>query len=340
VAILGFSVLAVLLGLGVLALMLGSDLRHVELAEPAYQWLGLLPIMALALRTAISSRPATFRFSRVETLRRVKPGFFAHLAYLPDGLRLAACVFLALALSSPRSTRLSDRIEHEGIDIAIALDLSESMQSPDVFPTRIEASKSVIDDFIRRRPRDRISVVAFGASASTVAPLTSDHDVVRALVNRLELGIIDGSRTAIGAGLGVALNRLDESEAESRVIVLLTDGVHNAGGISPDTVAEEAASRGIRIYTVLMGKHGGRGMQSIDPAQLERIASVTEGYAYTAEDREALTTTFQDLLDKLEKSVIESNQVHAKLFAWFLWPALLLLLLDILLRTTRLRRFP
>lgn len=339
-AVLGFGVGVLALTLGVLALVLGEDLRHVELAEPAFAALILVPIIALVIQVAISPRPATLRFSRVGSLRRISAGFAAHLAHLPDGMRLAAAALLALALARPQSSRLSDRVEHEGIDIAIALDLSESMQSPDVFPTRLEAAKSVIDDFIRRRPRDRVSVVAFGAHASTVAPLTSDHDVVRALVNRLELRVIDGSRTAIGAGIGVALNRLEESEAESRIIVLLTDGVHNAGGISPDTVAEEAASRGIRIYTVLMGKHGGRGMQSIDPAQLERIASVTEGFAYTAEDREALTTTFQDLLDKLEKSVIESNQVRAELFHFLLWPVLLLLLLEIVLRSTRLRRFP
>jgi Ca-activated chloride channel family protein len=339
-AVLGFAVLALGVVAVGLAIALGENLRYVELAQPVWLWLGLLPFVALGARTGLSPRPATLRFSRVGTLRRLSAGIAAHLAELPDGLRFAAALLLVGALARPQSSRLSDRVEHEGIDIAIALDLSESMQSPDVFPTRLEASKAVIDDFIRRRPRDRISVVAFGASASTVAPLTSDHDVVRALVARLELKVIDGTRTAIGAGLGVALNRLEESEAESRVIVLLTDGVHNAGGISPDTVAEEAASRGIHVYTVLMGKHGGRGMQSIDPAQLERIASVTGGYAYTAEDRDALATTFQDLLDKLEKSVIESNQVRAELFAWLLWPALLLLLLDVLLRTTRLRRFP
>ncbi len=339
-AVAGFAVAALGLVAGVLALNLGEDLRFVELAQPGWLWLAVVPVLALLVRGWAGPRPATMRFSRVGTLRRVSAGFAAHLAALPDGLRLAAALLLVLALARPQSTRLSDRVQHEGIDIAIALDLSESMQSPDVFPTRLEAAKAVIDDFIRRRPRDRIAVVAFGATASTVAPLTGDHDVVRALVNRLELKVIDGSRTAIGAGLGVALNRLEESQAESRIIVLLTDGVHNAGGISPDTVAEEAASRDIRVYTVLMGKHGRRGMQSIDPAQLERIASVTEGYAYTAEDRDALTTTFQDLLDKLEKSVIESNQVRAELFGFALWPALLLLLLDVLLRNTRLRRFP
>jgi Ca-activated chloride channel family protein len=326
--------------LGTLWWHLGEDLRHVDLAVPGALMLAVLPVLALVVRALVAPRPAALRFSRAASLSRVSPGLAARLADLPDGLRLAAALLVVGALARPQSARLTDRVEHEGIDIAIVLDLSESMQAPDVFPSRIEAAKAVIDDFVRRRPRDRIAVVAFGATASTVAPLTIDHDVVRGLVNRLELGVVDGTRTAIGAGLGVALNRLEESSAESRVVVLVTDGVHNAGGISPDTVAEEAARRGIGVYTVLMGKHGNQGPQSIDSAQLERIAAVTGGFAYTAEDREALATTFQDLLDKLERSAIESNPVRAELFPLLLWAALALLFLDVALRSTRLRRFP
>lgn len=264
----------------------------------------------------------------------------ARLAHLPDGFRLAAGLLLAVALARPQSTRGSDRIRHEGIDIAIVLDLSESMENRDIPPNRLAAAQAVIDDFIRRRPRDRIGLVVFGSTASTVAPLTMDHGVLRALVRRLRLGVIDGTRTAIGAGLGIALNRLDESEADTKVVVLLTDGVHNADGLDPDAAAQEAADRGVKVYTVLMGQHA-LGMEgSVDPSRLERIASVTGGYAYTAADSEALRTSFQDLLDKLEKSTIEGEQVRPELFFLFLWPALVLLLLDIVLRSTRLRRFP
>ncbi|MGB1699313.1 MAG: VWA domain-containing protein, partial [Nannocystaceae bacterium] len=244
-------------------------------------------------------------------------------------------------LARPQSARLLDSVEHEGIDIAMVLDMSESMEIQDLAPNRLEAAKLVLDDFIQRRSKDRIALVAFGASASTVSPLTLDHDVLRALVRRMKLRVLDGTRTAIGAGLGVALNRLEESEAESRVIVLLTDGVHNAGGVDPDTVAQEAAKRDVRIYTVLVGQHeAGSGAGGVDPAQLERIAGVTGGYAYTAEDRDALTNSFQDLLDKLERSAIESSSVRSELFQWLLFPVLLLLLLDLVLRNTRLRRFP
>lgn len=340
-ATVGFALAALLVVFTVLAVLMGGELRHVDLAAPWWCLLALLPLAAVALHGAIWPAPASLRHSRRSTLRGVGRGFAGYLAHLPDGLRLAAAILLCVAVARPQSTHLSDKVEHEGIDIALVLDLSESMESRDVYPSRIDAAKAVIDDFISRRPHDRIAVVAFGAQASTVAPLTLDHDVLRTLVRSLQLGVIDGTRTAIGAGLGVALNRLDESEADSKIVVLLTDGVHNAGGVDPDSVAQEAAERDIRVYTVLMGRHdAGLTGSGVDAGQLERIASVTGGYSYTAQDREALTTSFQDLLDKLEKSAIESNQVRAELFMWLLWPAWILLLLDVALRNTRLRRFP
>jgi Ca-activated chloride channel family protein len=164
--------------------------------------------------------------------------------------------------------------------------------------------------------------------------------VLRTVVSRLKIGMVDGSHTAIGDGLGVALNRLDESEAESQVVVLLTDGLNNWGQNDPDTVASEAAARNVKVFTVLMGRDLQGQDGNVDAGQLERIASVTGGYAYTAVDQQALVGSFQDLLDKLERSEIEGNVVRPERFEWFLWPALLLLLLDVGLRTTRLRRFP
>jgi Ca-activated chloride channel homolog len=339
-AVLGWAGLALVGVVAVLGTMLGTDVRHVVFAQPLWLLAALVPIAALGWRQWRTPGPATLRFSRATSLRRMGPGVLARLVHLPDGFRLAAGIALAVALARPQSTRGSDVIKHEGIDIVVVLDLSESMDAPDMVPNRLHAAQVVIDDFITRRPRDRIGLVVFGATASTVSPLTVDHGVLRALVRRLRLGVIDGSMTAIGAGLGVALNRLKESEAESQVIVLLTDGVHNADGLDPDSAANEAANRGIKIYTVLMGDHRRGGDMSIDPARLERIASVTGGYAYTAEDQEALSGSFQDLLDKLERSTVESQKVRPELFGLLLWPALALLLLDIGLRTTRLRRFP
>jgi Ca-activated chloride channel family protein len=337
--ILGFAALALALVLGGLALHTGSGLRYVMWARPWWALAAVVPVLAVVLRAWRAPRPPTLRYSRVRTLRRVSGGWATRLVHLPDGLRLAAAVLLVAALARPQSTRSNDYVQHQGIDVVIVLDLSDSMETPDMIPNRLGAAQAVIDDFIRRRPRDRIGLVAFGSTASTVAPLTLDHGVLRTLMRRLRLGVMDGSTTAIGAGLGMALNRLEESTAESQVIVLLTDGVHNADGLDPDTAASEAASRGVTVYTVLIGRHG-LDEGSIDPARLERIASITGGYAYTAVDREALQGSFQDLLDKLERSTIEGKPVHPELFQLLLWPALALLLLEVALRTTRLRRFP
>jgi Ca-activated chloride channel family protein len=339
-AIFGFALAAlVAVALTILALM-GSNVLHIEWAQPQWLVAALLPIVAVIVRQSLMPRPPTMRFTRVQSLRQIGRGFFAHFVHLPDGLRVAAALLVVVGLARPQSTRGNDVIKHEGIDIVIVLDLSESMENPDIPPNRLEAAKFVIDDFIRRRPRDRIGLVVFGSSASTVAPLTMDHGVLRSLVQRLRLGVMDGSTTAIGAGLGVALNRLEESEAQSKVVVLLTDGVHNADGLDPDSAAAEASERGASVYTILMGQHQRGAAGSVDPARLERIASVTGGYAYTAADQEALRGSFQDLLDKLEKSSIEGERVRPELFLWFLWPAFVLLLLDVVLRSTRLRRFP
>lgn len=338
--IFGFAALALVLVLGGLALHLGgSPLRHLLWARPWWALAAILPVLAIVLRAFFAPRPPTLRYSRTRSLRRVSGGWATRLVHLPDGLRLAAAILLVAALARPQSTRGNDRIQHDGIDIVIVLDLSDSMETPDMIPNRLGAAQVVIDDFIRRRPRDRIGLVAFGSTASTVAPLTMDHGVLRTLMRRLRLGVMDGSTTAIGAGLGLGLNRLDDSDADTKVIVLLTDGVHNADGLDPDAAASEASARGVTVYTVLIGRHG-LDEGSIDPGRLERIASITGGFAYTAVDREALQGSFQDLLDKLERSTIEGEPVRPELFQLLLWPALLLLLLDVALRTTRLRRFP
>lgn len=339
--IVSWSLLIVAAALGLVAIGLGEQVRFVELARPWWLLTALFPLVAIFVRALVEPRPPSVRLARAGTLRGLGRGVAGRLVELPDSLTVAAALLLAVVLARPQSARIEDSVEHEGIDIAMVLDMSDSMESQDLVPNRLEAAKLVLDDFIRRRPRDRIALVAYGATASTVSPLTLDHDVLRALVRRMRLGIIDGSRTAIGAGLGVALNRLEESEAKSRVIVLLTDGVHNAGGIDPDTAAQEAAQRGVRVYTVLVGQHDDGPMSTgVDAAQLERLASATGGFAYTAQDRETLTITFQDLLDKLERSAIESSTIRAELFLWALFPALGLLLAGLVLGNTRLRRFP
>ena len=225
IALQALMVLALVAGLG--ATLLGEQLRYVELAQPWWVLAGLAPLLAPIVRGVVEARPPSLRFARVRALSRVGRGVAGRLVGFPDALRVAAGVLLAVALARPQSARLLDSVEHEGIDIAMVLDMSESMEIQDLAPNRLEAAKLVLDDFIQRRSKDRIALVAFGASASTVSPLTLDHDVLRALVRRMRLRVIDGTRTAIGAGLGVALNRLDESGAESRVIVLPSSQQHS-----------------------------------------------------------------------------------------------------------------
>jgi Ca-activated chloride channel family protein len=327
------AIFAILIGLG-------AERSGLVWEQPAWLIAAAGPFVALGIRQLWKPRPATMRFSRASSLKRISGGVMTHLVHLPDGLRVAAGLLLVAALARPQSTLGAERVTHEGIDILIVLDLSVSMETPDLPPTRLEAAQYVIDDFISRRPRDRIGLVVFGSSASTVAPLTMDHGVLRSLVKSLRLGVMDGSTTAIGAGLGVALNRLDESEAESQVIVLLTDGVNNAGAVDPDDAAAEAKVRSIPIYTILMGRHVRGQDGSVDPVQLERIARSTDGKAYTATDPAELKSRFQDVLDELEKSTIEGERIRPERFEHLLWAALLLLMLDIVLRNTRLRRFP
>lgn len=336
--VLGWAIVALVIVAVVLAAFFGADVRHVIWDEPWWGLAAIVPFVVVVVRSWRSPRPATMRFSRASTLRRVGPGWAARMVAVPDGLRLAAALLVVAALARPQSTRGAQYVEREGIDIVVALDLSESMEAADLSPNRLGAAQIVIDGFIARRPRDRIGLVVFGSTASSVSPLTTDHGVLRSMVRRLRLGTMDGSTTAIGAGLGMALNRLSESDADTRIIVLLTDGVHNADGLDPDTVAAEASARGVTIYTVLVGQHGGDG--SIDPARLERVASSTGGFAYTATDGDALFGSFQDLLDKLETSTIVGEPVLPELYAWLLWPALVLLGLELVLRNTRLRRFP
>ncbi len=336
---LGWAIAALLGVAAGLSAMLRDGLVHVTFREPWWALLAVVPLTAVIVRAWLRPRPATMRFSRTNSLMRAGRGVAVHFVDVPDGLRLAAAMLLCGTLMRPQSTRGADRISREGIDIVIAFDLSESMETPDIPPSRMVAAQAVIDAFITRRPRDRIGLVAFGSTASTVSPLTIDHGVLRAMVRRLTLRTMDGSTTAIGAGLGMALNRLSESDAKSQVIVLLTDGVHNAEGLDPDTIAQAAAERGVRIYTVLMGQHQ-RNDGNVDPARLERVAAATGGFAYTAADETTLSGSFQDLLDKLDTSDIEGQSVLPELYAWLLWPALLLLLGDVVLRSTRLRRFP
>jgi Ca-activated chloride channel family protein len=330
-------------------------LRTIESFRFAHPFALVLIPLAVALvvwagiRRAPSRRGAIMH-SRASELGSKKRGFIARLRDLPMVLRLLAVVLLGVCLARPQSARRDDEIELEGIDIVVTLDLSGSMEETDLVPNRLEAAKAVIQDFVRRRPADRIGLVIFGRDAYTYIPPTLDHGTYLRMLLELHLGIIDGKGTAIGNGLGVALARLRRSEARSKVIILLTDGDNNSGNISPLQATGYAQKMGVKIYTILAGDNdssdvpagaGARHRYPVNPKLLEQIATTTGGTPYLASDTRALAQRFQNILEELEKSRIRDRAIlYAELYPRVLWPAFIVLLLEILLRLGRLRRLP
>jgi Ca-activated chloride channel family protein len=231
------------------------------------------------------------------------------------------------------------------------------MQASDILPNRFEAMKEVVDDFLQRRPNDRIGAVIFGRDAYTLLPLTTDKEALRGMIAEMQLGMVDGRGTAIGNALGTALNRLRTSEAESRVVILLTDGDSNSGNVSPEQGAEFAQTMGVRVYTILMGQDDqarvqagtdvfgrplwDRGSFPINPELMRRLAERTGGESFVASDRSGLEQSFHTILDRLERSEIEdTGRVYGELFPAFVGPALALLVLELVLGALWLRRWP
>jgi Ca-activated chloride channel family protein len=340
-------------------------LRNVEgfrFAHPGA--LAMIPIaVALVLWAGIRQAPArrgVMTYSRASELAAGRPGIVARLKDLPTVLRLAVVVLLGLALARPQTSRVDDDLELEGIDIVIALDVSGSMEETDLLPNRLDAAKNVIESFVRRRRSDRIGLVVFAREAYTHIPLTLDHETFLRMLSELHVGIIDGKGTAIGNGIGVALNRLRRSDARSKVIIVLTDGDNNAGNIAPLQAAGYAQKLGVKIHTILAGDNdpeasesarGAQGAQgllqqirprySVNPKLLEQIASMTGGTPYLATDTRALAEKFQKILEDLDKSRIKDRGIlYAELYQRFLLAAFALLVIEIALRLTRFRRLP
>ncbi len=295
--------------------------------------------------------------SRGQDLARGRWGFRVWLRDAAVGLRAAAVLLLAVGLMGPQSIHARDRTSLSGIDIVLTLDASLSMQAADIQPDRFAATKSVVDNFISRRPNDRIGAVIFGRDAYTLMPLTTDKDTLRSTIAELELGLIDGRGTAIGNAVATSLNRLRGSTARSKVVILLTDGDSNSGNVSPDQAAEFASVMGVKVFTILMGVSdearvqsgmglGGRpifdvGNFPVNPELLQSMAERTGGEYFAVSDRQGLERSFHTILDRLEKSDIEDLGVsYGELFPAFLWPAFGLLGLELLLSTLVARRWP
>ncbi len=300
-------------------------------------------------------------------------GWRTPLRDAPGILRGAALVLAVLALGRPQSVLRGENEEEKGIDIVLVLDLSGSMQavmdapSNDLVPgtsaraahrpTRIDVAKDVLVDFVRRRKTDRIGVVVFAKQAFVLSPPTLDYGLIASLVSRIELGVIDSSKTAIGDAVGTAVARMRRSSARSKAVVLLTDGDSNEGVISPEYSAHLAQKEGVRVYTVQIGNGDdvdvmtgtdlfGQPVYSrrrfpVNPELLKSMSHETGGDAFIATDRSGLENSMHTILDRLEKTKFESQaSTMEDLFPFLLVPAVVLLAFEALLRLALVRRFP
>ena len=269
-------------------------------------------------------------------------------------LKVLAIVFLVTALARPQSSNSWQTYTSEGIDIVLGLDISTSMLARDFSPDRLEAAKEVATKFILERPQDRIGLVVFAGESFTQCPLTTDQAVLVNLLREVQSGMIEDG-TALGLGLANAVNRLKDSPAKSKVVILLTDGVNNRGAIAPVTAAELAKTYGIRVYTIGVGTYGeapypvpspfGVQLQNmrveIDEDVLRQIATVTGGQYFRATDNSKLEQIYKEI-DQLEKSKMEVKHFSKKQeqYFWFGLIGVLLLVGEALLRYTLLRKIP
>ena len=330
-----------------------------QFASPHYLWLlTLLAPMTAYYVWRTMQGGAAIRISTVAGVLHAPKTVRHYLRHLPFALRAAAFALLVVALARPQDIEQNVRTNTEGIDIVLAIDVSASMLARDFRPDRITAAKEVAGSFVADRYGDRIGLVGFAAEAFTQSPLTTDQSTLQTLLARIRSGLIDDSGTAIGNGLATAINRLRESEAKSKVIILLTDGVNNRGQIAPMTAAEIARAQGIRVYTIGVGTEGTAPYPAvdiygqptgdvvmakveIDEKTLGAMADLTGGKYFRATDNAKLKAIY-DEINQLEKSKVEVTErisYHERFLVWAL-AALGALLLEFLLSNLVLKRIP
>ena len=325
-------------------------------ANPTYLYLLLLlvPLIGWDIYKLHKSQ-ASLQVSSSEAFQL--PGtssWKVYMRHLPFVLRMLAIALLIVVLARPQSTNSWQNSSTEGIDIVMAMDISTSMLAEDLKPNRLEAAKDVAASFINGRQNDNIGLVVFAAESFTQCPLTIDHGVLLNLFKDIQPGIIQDG-TAIGLGLANAVSRIKDSQAKSKVIILLTDGVNNTGEIAPVTAAEIAKTFGIRVYTIGVGTQGEApypiptafGVQyqnvpvEIDEQVLKQIASTTGGQYFRATDNSSLKEIYSEI-DQLEKTKISVQEFSKKQEEYKNWALLVfaLLLIEVLLRNTVLRNIP
>lgn len=321
---------------------------------PKLFWLLLIPLLLVGLYIykEISDRKPHFRVASLQPWAS-KPTLINILRHFPFGFRILALCLIIVALARPRSSTQTEKINSEGIDIVMAMDVSTSMLAQDFTPDRISAAKDIAIEFIASRPSDRIGIVVFAGESYTQCPLTTDRATLINLMKEIQTGVIEDG-TALGNGLATAVARIKESSAPSRVIILLTDGVNNRGEVSPLTAAEIAKTYGIRVYTIGVGANGmapypfmtpwGVEMQNvqveIDEELLKNIAEQTDGRYFRATDNTKLAEIYAEI-NQMEtvRTTIDNFPVYKELFPLYALLALLCLLLEFFIKLI-IRRLP
>ncbi|MBA4148053.1 MAG: VWA domain-containing protein [Verrucomicrobia bacterium] len=326
----------------------------------------LLPVLAW-LKGKVGHQSA-FLYSSVSLVKPLSGLTRSRAGAILSSLRWLTLALFIVALAQPRLIKGEAKVRASGIDIAVAFDLSTSMAAEDFEVkgervNRLQIAKQTLEEFIRSRPNDRIGLVAFAGRAYIASPMTLDHDFLLQNLERLRFGLIE-DRTAIGSGLVTALNRLKDLQSKSKIVILMTDGVNNAGNVPPLTAAEVAQTLNVKVYTIGIGKQGtapmpqmmqngeiatdffGRKMYQnvpveIDEETLEKISEMTGGKYYRADNTEALRKIYAEI-DQLEKTDVEATKYrqYEELLGWFIAAGLITLMFEIVLGQTIWRKLP
>lgn len=331
----------------------------IQFLHPEFLWLlALLPL--LALWKGRSGRAAAVVYSSAENARRLAGARKTRAGQWLSALRLLVLAFLILGLARPQLGRGTSEVEASGIDIMLALDVSGSMEALDFelngrTVNRLDVVKRVVSRFIEDRPNDRIGLIAFAGRPYLISPLTLDHDWLQQRLEQVRIGMVEDG-TAIGSAIASGVNRLREQEANSKIVILLTDGLNNAGKVSPALAAEAAESLGIKVYTIGVGTRGNAPMPvvdsfgrrqvvmaevDIDEETLTQVATMTGARYYRATDTDSLARIYGEI-NQLETTThkIKKFAQYQELFALAALPALLLLGCELSLAHTRFRRLP
>jgi Ca-activated chloride channel family protein len=326
----------------------------IHFASPAFLWLlTLIPIFYL-LRGRLGLRPA-LGFSSTTTARAVSKKVKVRWGRWLALARGPVILFGIVALARPQIAHAHATTQASGVDLMLAVDVSGSMSSLDfkqngVPVDRLTVVKAVVSKFIASRPNDRIGMIAFAGRPYLVSPLTLDHDWLQQNLDRVSIGMVEDG-TAIGSAIGASVNRLRDQPSKSKVVVLLTDGVNNAGAVPPELAAEAAKALGVRVYTIGVGSRGeapmpvtdkdGTTKVDVDENTLKQIADTTGGHSFRATDTDSLTKIYASI-DTMEKTThaVHSYETRDERFAWAAFPALLLVSLELGLRLTRFRSVP